>query len=278
MTGKAALIFVLGFSFLMGYTIMNLNTSGTRAVSNMSAYNGMTASHNVALAGANVALAKLYRDTTWGSSGTATISQSMSSGPLKGSFTVTASKSGGTKTVRSVSSCDIAGKTYHDTIEVKLTNNITNSFALFAWMTNIENGVYWITGDEVWGRVHSNDDLYVSGSPIFHRKVTTAKGFVPPLGKTKSGHTNNAIFENPPQPETGVARIDLPTDLTGLDGKASQTKAGSPSDWGKKYAFDIWVTLDAKSSASGDGMASMTPFDLQTRVSTVSSRAQETSM
>ena len=29
MGGKAALIFVLGFSFLMGYTVLNLNTAGT---------------------------------------------------------------------------------------------------------------------------------------------------------------------------------------------------------------------------------------------------------
>ena len=70
MGGKAALIFVLGFSFLMGYTLMNLNTASTRAVTNMTKYNVMSASHNLALAGANGGLAKFYRDTTWGSSGT----------------------------------------------------------------------------------------------------------------------------------------------------------------------------------------------------------------
>jgi len=115
--------------------------------------------------------------------------------------------------------------------------------------------VYWITGDDVWGLVHSNDNLYVSGSPRFHRKVTTAKGFIPPLGKTKNGKTNNAIFENPPQPETGVARIDLPNDLSEIATSAALTKAGSPADWGKKYPFDVWISLDSKTSASGDGKA-----------------------
>ena len=98
-------------------------------------------------------------------------------------------------------------------------------------MTNVENGVFWITGDSVWGRVHSNDNLTVSGSPVFLAKVTTAKGFIPPLGKTGkiggTNYTNKAKFKNPPQPETGVARIDFPTDLTGLARCGGRPKGGN---------------------------------------------------
>jgi hypothetical protein len=252
MGGKAALILILGFSFLMAYAILNLSTAGTRSVDNMSAYTAMTASHNLALAGANVGLAKLYRDTTWGSTGPSTLSQSFTGLPFNGSFSATASLVPQGKMLRSVSAFPSGGTTYRDTVEIILANNANNSFSLFAWMTNLENGVFWITGDSVWGRVHSNDNLTVSGSPVFMQKVTTSKGFIPPLGKSQviggKTYTNKAIFMNPPQPETGVARIDFPTDMSGIAAAASSAN-------GRTYTTDIWVTLDGKSAAAGDGMA-----------------------
>jgi hypothetical protein len=252
MGGKAALVLILGFSFLMAYAILNLSTAGTRSVENMSTYTSMTASHNLALAGANVGLAKLYRDTTWGSSGPSTVSQSFSGLPFDGSFSATASLVSQGKMLRSVSAIPAGGTTYRDTVEVILNTSANNSFSLFAWMTNLENGVFWITGDSVWGRVHSNDNLTVSGSPAFLQKVTTSKGFIPPLGKSQTiggkTYTNKAIFMNPPQPETGVARIDFPTDMSGIAAAAASVN-------GRKYTTDIWVTLDAKSSGAGDGKA-----------------------
>lgn len=252
MGGRASLILVLGFSFLMAYVILNLSNAGTRSVDNMSSYAAMTASHNLALAGANVGLANLYRDTAWGSSGASTVSQSFTGIPFNGSFSATASLVPQGKMLRSVSACPAGGTTYRDTVEIILASSSNNSFSLFAWMTNLENGVFWITGDSVWGRVHSNDNLTVSGSPVFMQKVTTSKGFIPPLGKSQviGGKTylNKAIFMNPPQPETGVARIDFPTDMSGI-----AAAAASPN--GRTYTTDIWVTLDGKSPSPGDGMA-----------------------
>ena len=252
MGGRAALILVLGFSFLMAYAILNLSSAGTRSVDNMSAYAAMTSSHNLALAGANVALAKLYRDTTWGTASASTISQTFTGIPLNGTFSATALVVAQGKMVRSVSAFPAGGSTYRDTVEVILANNANNSFSLFAWMTNLENGVFWITGDTVWGRVHSNDNLTVSGSPAFLQKVSTSKGFIPPVGKSQviggQTYTNKAVFKNPPQPETGVARIDLPTDMSALAAAAASAN-------GRTYTTDIWVTLDGKSSAPGDGKA-----------------------
>lgn len=34
------------------------------------------------------------------------------------------------------------------------------------------NSVYWITGDEVWGPMHTNGTLYINGNPVFHDRVT----------------------------------------------------------------------------------------------------------
>ena len=252
MGGRAALILVLGFSSLMGYAILNLGGAATRSVTNMSAYTAMTASHNLALAGANAALSKLYRDTSWGSASPVSITQSFSGTPFDGSFTAAVSAIPGGKVLRSVSSTFVDGTPYADTVIVSMASSSNNSFSLFAWMTNLENGVFWITGDSIWGRVHSNDNLTVSGSPVFLQKVTTSKGFIPPLGKTQviggKSYTDKAIFLNPPQPETGVAKITFPSDMTGL-----AAAAASPN--GRLYPTDIWVTLDPKGPAEGDGLA-----------------------
>ena len=244
MGGKAAVILVLGFTCLMAYALLNLSTAGTRSVGNMSTYNGMTASHNLALAGANVALARLYRDTTWGSSGTASFTQSFSGFPFTGSFTVTAflvpqgKPCAPSPPIRRGD--NVPG---HD--GSRLSSATNNTFSLFAWMTNLENGVFWITGDSVWGRVHSNDNLTVSGSPVFLPKVTTAKGFIPPLGKSQTiggmNYTNKAIFLNPPAAGDRRRRVNLPTDMSGIAATASSSANG------QKYTTDIWMTLDGRS-------------------------------
>jgi len=252
MGGRAALILILGFSSLMGYTILNLGDAATRAVTNMSSYTAMTAAHNLAVAGANVALSRLYRDTSWGSSSPVTLTQSFSGSPFNGSFTAAVSVIPGGKLLRSVAAAPVDGLTYYDTVDVTMASSSNNSFSLFAWMTNLENGVFWITGDSIWGRVHSNDNLTISGSPVFLQKVTTSKGLIPPLGKTQviggKSYTDKAIFLNPPQPETGVAQIAFPTDMSSL-----AAAAASPN--GREYASNIWVTLDPKGPSAGDGVA-----------------------
>jgi hypothetical protein len=65
---------------------------------------------------------------------------------------------------------------------------------------------------------------------------------------SESGYSVKALFMNPPQPETGVARIDFPTDMSGIAAAAASVN-------GRKYTTDIWVTLNPGGSAAGDGKA-----------------------
>ncbi|HSQ75366.1 MAG TPA: hypothetical protein VLT13_07400, partial [Bacteroidota bacterium] len=127
-------------------------------------------------------------------------------------------------------------------VEVWFDRTKRNSFSLFAWMTDFEGNVFWITGDTVWGRVHSNGRLHINGSPVFYQKATTAKGFDPP--KVGSG-TNKAIFKD--NYETGIAPIPLPTDL-------SEIYTASVSG-GRKYIGYIYVTLSPGTGANNDGKA-----------------------
>jgi hypothetical protein len=128
----------------------------------------------------------------------------------------------------------------NDTVDVYFSNDKKSSFSIFAWITNIEGNRWWITGDTVWGRVHSNDLVHVNGSPVFMKKITTRASFDPAPG---SG-TNQAIFKE--GYETGVARIDFPENLSELTTAAS---AG-----GRTYDIEIWATLSAGTAEDDDGV------------------------
>jgi len=238
--GKAGLLLVIGLSAILSYISMNVNDVATRAVSNMSMYNVMTASHNVALAGANARLARFYQDT----SDLSTIAKTFTGKNFTGTYVAgIGAISSSRLRMRCVSAYPMGGGAYlHDTVDVYFDRNKRNSFTLFAWMTDFEGNVFWITKDTVWGRVHSNGNLHINGSPVFMQKATTAKGFDPP--KVGKG-TNQAIFKD--GYETGIAPIALPTDL-------SEIVTASVSG-GRKYIGDIYVTLSPGTSANNDGKA-----------------------
>jgi hypothetical protein len=181
-------------------------------------------------------MSKLYQDSTL--RGLIT-SQTISTGNLAGgTFTARVDSMSTTRLrLRSVS-------TYQglsDTTEVYLDTQRFQSFSMFAWMTNVEGNIWWITGDTVWGRVHSNDYLQVNGKPAYYGKVTTAKSFTPKPGTG----TNNAIFKQ--GYETGVAPITLPSDMSEM--------VNAATFGGRKYNAPIWVTLSAGTAANNDGTA-----------------------
>ncbi len=238
MGGKAAMILVFSLSFILGYIGLNLNRYATDAVGNMASYYDASASHNLALAGANVGLSKFYEDTTW----YGTINQTFNSPSMRGSFSARMVDLGSNKAMlRSVSTYTTwYAHDLHDTVEVYFNKTRLNSFSMYAWMTDFEGNVFWITGDTVWGRVHSNGNLHVNGKPVFMEKATTSKQFDPKPGVG----TNKAIFKK--GYETGVASITFPSDLSDI------TTASTSG--GRKYTSPIWVTLAPGTSASGDGV------------------------
>lgn len=238
MLGKASIIVVMGFGSILGYISYNLNRMSTNAVGNMSTYVEATSSHNLALAGANVGLAKFYADTTWFGS----VTQNLGS-TFGGSFTTSVTDLGGNVVrLRSVSTYVVPppnAETLHDTVEVYFDKTRLNSFSMFAWMTQNENGVNWITGDTVWGRVHSNSRLVMNGSPVFWEKVTTSKDFNARPGR----NPNRAIFKK--GYETGVAAIDFPNDLS--------TLIGAASSGGARYTDKVFIDLLPGTSSNDDG-------------------------
>jgi hypothetical protein len=246
MSGKSALILVIGFSIIVSIVTMNVSRLSISAVGNMSSYANTTASNNLATIGANVALAKFYQDTTWFGS----MTQTFNSSTLKGSFTATMADLGGNVArLRSVSSYQPSPSEpiMRDTVEVYFDKSKQNIFSLFAWMTNSENGVDWITKDTVWGRVHSNGRIDVNGKPVFYDKITTSSYFNPKPGK----NPNYGIYKN--GYETGVAKVEFPNDLNYLVDIAKGMDASGR--FGVFYSGDIWVTLNPGTAANNDGKA-----------------------
>jgi hypothetical protein len=237
MGGKAALVLILGFSFVLGYISTNLSNIATRAQGNMSSYTASTVSHNLAISAANAGLAQLYQDTSW----RGTVSQTLS-GSLNGTATYSiANDATGRPFLRAVSVAQGTDGLVRDTVEISFAANSYQSFTLFAWLTDFEGNVFWFTGDSVWGRVHSNGNLHMSGTPVFMQKVTTSKGFDPKWGTGG----NDAIFKA--GYETGIGDIQFPTDLSPLF-------AGAASG-GRAYTGNIEVRLNGGTATDNDGYA-----------------------
>ncbi len=236
MFGKGAIILVIGFGIIFGLIGIRLNSLENRAIGNMAYYFDINQSHNLAVAGANVGISKVYQDPSL--RGVIT-NQTFSSGLFKGGAVTVRVDSLNISTLRlrSVSTF----KNYSDTVEVFFSKQRFQSFSMFAWMTNFEGNVFWITGDTVWGRVHSNGNIHISGSPVFMEKLTTAKHIDPKPGNGQS----KAIYKK--GYETGIAPIQFPTDL-------SELIAASTSG-GKRYTTNIWITLNPGSSSNNDGKA-----------------------
>jgi len=247
MGGKAALIHIIGFGFILGYISMNLNMIAGNAQGNMSSYAAATESHNLAVTGANVGLARFYQDTAWRGTETQILS-----GRLNGTFTYSITTGAtGAPVLQSFAKCRGTDGMLYDTVVVAFGGNKKNSFTLFAYMSDFEGNEDWYTGDTVWGRIHSNGRFHMTGSPVFMEKLTTAKGLDPKWGTGG----NNAIFKH--GFETGVAEIDYPTDISEV--------VNAATSGGRSYAGNIEVTFEAGSAANDDGIAIVsqggTPID-----------------
>jgi cytoskeletal protein CcmA (bactofilin family) len=271
MVGKSSLLYVIGFAIIMGYIMLNLGALGTRATANVSWYNAATVSKNLAATGANIALAYYTQNyQNMGPGEYLLASQSFSDGPYAGGG-YEAWLNTSTRLLRSVSTYNHpAIGTLRDTVEVEFLlidfGEDQNSFTMFAYMTHVEEQIWWVSGEKIYGRLHTNGNLHVHGSPDFHGKVTVAGSFIPPPGQRVR------IMNEAPHPspgtlswrqnygnyhggyESGVDQIPWPDNL-------SYTKAGAQNG-GRIYneyegnpLNEIWVTLEEGTSASGDGLA-----------------------
>jgi hypothetical protein len=211
--GKWSLLLVLGFALTVLVVSPNIHKQASSAYENDLEYLKVTQSHNIAVSGANIACNQIFLNPSW-RTGYSNVNFS------GGKYTVTAQNYGSNQI-----KIDSYGQylTRAETVTVILQ---PSSYAKFAYYSKVEGTIYWITGDTVWGPLHSQDKLTISGVPVFEGKVTTLLGTSP--------KKSTAQFLGGYQ--AGV-NLDLPADLT-----ATASAAGSG---GKVFSTgDLWINFN----------------------------------
>jgi len=163
MGGKALLFVVVGFSIIYMALGRNYNDVTTRAIINAADYFNESVAHNIAVSGANMAANQIFLDPTW-------IAGYSNINYQRGILNVKIDTSGITKTITSISA-------FHDVKDTVVVILQPSKFSKFAYYSVYEpSGIWWVTGDTVWGPLHTQDYLRISGSPVYYGKTTTLKG------------------------------------------------------------------------------------------------------
>lgn len=226
MSGKAALILVMGFSFIYLVIARFWNQVTSRAVDNQVEYYSGTVAHNIALSGINMELSKVYMDS-WE---VRTLTRPFQGGTMS---ITDAQTDAVTRLITSVGSFMGVSRT----AKVKL---MRSSYAKYAWFTGSVSGSRkFITGDKIWGGMHSNPAINIEGDPIFYGKVTSSKGINP-------GPSQMEMWGYHPQ-FLGGFRTGVEVDfVNNYQFTAEKTAAAS----GGKYLMnkDLWLTFKSNGS------------------------------
>lgn len=196
--GKWSLLMVLGFSLVVLTIMPRVNWRVNEAFRNFVGYQDTSVARNIAVSAANMAANMVFESP----SGTMWTTGFPSTAFNGGTFTAAISKLTG------IDSSDykiLAVGNYQAAKETCTVILEPGSFARFAYFSNIEGAIQWATQDTVWGPMHTQDIMNISGSPTFYGKVTALKGTNP----TKSSANFLGGYQS------GVS-IPLPGNLTGL--------------------------------------------------------------
>lgn len=236
--GRASLYMVVGFNLIFGLLGFNLSRVSNEGYKNYITYYSETQAHNIASSGANLACNELYRDATW-RDGYTDIPFS------DGRFSVRV-----TDVSYNRIRLNAVGAYQGESAFISVLFG-PSSFAKFAYYSVVEGGIYWGTGDTVWGPWHSETKLTVKGDPVFYGKVTTRTGLF------KNPSTSDPKFYG--GFESGV-QVELPDDMNPLH-TAAQSNGAYFHD------TDVWLTFNSdgtvgfRTTASGpDSIVAQSTF------------------
>ena len=203
--GRTSILMVIGFNIIFALMGFSLSRISAEAVKNFSNYYTNVAAHNIAASAANIAANQIFFTPNW--------RDGYSNVPFAGGrYSVQVRDLPQRRiqvTARAVTSAPNENTgMYEDKTATIVIVMQPSSFAKFTYYSMIEGGIYWITGDTVWGPFHTQSKLTVSGSPVFQGKVTTKKGLF------KSPSSSTPKFYGGYQ--SGVD-ISLPSNLNPLE-------------------------------------------------------------
>jgi len=155
---------VMGFNVIFMVMGFNLSTITTMAYDKYTKYYEMEQAVYCVGSGINIAVGAFYKDTGW--------IPSTSDYTFMGGSTFHIDK-----TWPGPDSITLMARGYYATLaETSIVGLKRGKFSEYAIYSVNENGIYWITGDTCRGPLHTEDQLNVSGNPVFLGKVTTKLG------------------------------------------------------------------------------------------------------
>ncbi|MGE5679671.1 MAG: hypothetical protein ACM34K_02210 [Bacillota bacterium] len=167
MSGKASLILIVSFSLLFLIMGRFWDELATRSVENDVEYYEGTIAHNIAVSGANIALNNIFRNSGWMAG---INNRAFDKGVMNVNVTIPDTM---TKLITSTG-------TFMGVQRVVKVKFGRSTFAKYAWFTgSVSSSKVFITGDTIWGGMHTNQTLNIEGDPVFFGKVTTSKGLKP---------------------------------------------------------------------------------------------------
>ncbi|MDZ7261549.1 MAG: DUF4900 domain-containing protein [candidate division KSB1 bacterium] len=196
--GRALLIIVAGFTVIFGTVKHNLDKANERATDlTIHAYETQVTQNTTASA-ANIAIANLRQDFTWRGAGYDSICFA------GGNFSILVEDfeddtSLAENEVRVTAVGRYSGLS--DTIVVYLNKPSFSRYNIFS--NKRPSNMYLITGDTLWGPMHTNTRWNISGSPVFYGKVTSVATDYQTYGETNPKFYGGTEF--------GIAPIDYPT-------------------------------------------------------------------
>ena len=229
--GRSSVMMVIGFNMVFMAIGFNISKISTTAYENYLQYFNRSTAHRIAASAANMACSEVSFVPNW-RAGYSNVSY------LGGEYTVVVSDLDSGR-IQITSDAEYNGSS----ARVRIVLGIS-SFSKFAYFSNIEGGIYWITGDTVWGPFHTQQKLTVAGEPVFYGKVTSKNGL------QKNPSSSKPKFYGGFQ--RGIS-IDLPSNLNPLVAAAQNGGAYFNNE-------DLWLTLNANATVTVRvGSATATP-------------------
>ena len=249
--GQYALILIAGFMLVFGWAQTSLNRNDEQAVENMVFYYEHSSAQNLANSSARIALTRLTQDAS-GFNGW--IDLPMFDGQ---STVILADNTSDTTLVRGfirvTATATVGDMTHTSVVLWKRT-----PFSHYAYFTNVEPLIYFITPDTLKGPVHTNGTMHISGSPVFQGIVTSPNPWV---GVGAPEFQQGADFNHPV--------VTLPINLDPLIDAAQDGGAAVILATGKTLWLDFlsngtvnYVVLNTGTSPGGS--TTWTNFDLST--------------
>ena len=237
MFGKGALIIVLGAVITFSLYQVRLNRAVLSTTDNFNYHYIKTLIHESSQSAMNYAVNDVWANGT---------TNSTFNVYTKGCTSVVSVNAAGMDTIKAkVRTWGWAYDEFDTDQRVKVQDSILAYFSYgvpisrYFWFTKEEGMVYWITGDTLWGPLHTNDILRTDGKPVFFGKVTAFKGITPNPGAKNIPHDKKGDYLG--GFEIGI-EVDMPTDFTPLINAATSGNGGASVN--TKCIYDTETTFE----------------------------------